>query len=65
MHTRPWTHGNRLIGYDRTRRRLWICGQRIHHGSTGVLLAAFGTLLMAHDWKDRPMWFQRGAGSQR
>ncbi len=57
----PWTHGNRLFGYDPQRRRVWICGQRIHHGTTGVLLAATGTLLMAHDWKDRPRWFERGS----
>ena len=61
---RPWTHGNRLLGVDLPRRRLWICGQRVHHGLTGVLLAAAGTALMAHDWKDRPMWFERGAGNQ-
>jgi hypothetical protein len=28
--------------YDAARRRLWICGQRCHHGATGVLLAAAG-----------------------
>jgi hypothetical protein len=56
----PWTNGNRLFGYDPTLRRVWICGQRVHHGMTGALLAAAGTLLMAHDWKDRPIWFQRG-----
>jgi len=27
---------------------------------TGVLLAATGTILMVHDWKDRPVWFERG-----
>lgn len=69
------------IHYDAVRRRLWIGGQRCHHGATGALLtatagvglmfsalrprrgltlAATGTLLMAHDWKDRPVWFQRG-----
>ena len=61
---RPWTPGNRLLGVDVPRRRVWICGQRVHHGLTGVLLAAAGTALMAHDWKDRPMWFERGAGHQ-
>ncbi len=71
----------RPIHYDAVRRRLWICGQRCHHGATGALLtgvatvglaAAFvqprralallatGSALMAHDWKDRPLWFQRG-----
>lgn len=71
----------RAIHYDAVRRRLWICGQRCHHGATGVLLTslaavglvastlrparavtlvATGSLLMAHDWKDRPLWFERG-----
>jgi hypothetical protein len=71
----------RPIHYDAVRRRLWICGQRCHHGATGALLTglatvgvvasslrpfravtllATGTMLMAHDWKDRPYWFQRG-----
>jgi hypothetical protein len=74
-----------LVHYDAVRRRLWICGQRCHHGATGALLtgvaaaallvspasarraitlAATGSLLMAHDWKDRPLWFERGFGSQ-
>jgi hypothetical protein len=60
--SRPWTHGNRAVGLDLARRRVWIAGQRVHHGATGVLLALFGTVLMAHDWKDRPVWFRRGAG---
>jgi hypothetical protein len=25
-----------------------------------VFLAATGVLLMAHDWKDRSLWFVRG-----
>lgn len=62
--TRPWTKGNRLLGYDPTRRRLWVGGQRMHHGLTGVLLAVTGTVLMLHDWKDRSMWFERGPGRQ-
>jgi hypothetical protein len=67
-----------LLTYDGPRRRLWIAGQRCHHGATGALLAASGaarahrrprralamaaagSLLMAHDWKDRAVWFQRG-----
>jgi hypothetical protein len=68
------------LRYDSTRRRLWIAGQRCHHGATGALLAASaaallvrrehavrcvalvaaGSLLMAHDWHDRAMWFQPG-----
>ena len=75
----------RPLHYDAVRRRLWIYGQRCHHGATGAVLtgiaaaallashasarraltlAATGSLLMAHDWKDRPLWFERGFGSQ-
>jgi len=83
----------RLVEYDALRRRLWIFGQRCHHGATGsvvaaaaflalvaepapigktyagprsllALTAAGGALMMAHDWKDREIWFERGRGSQ-
>ncbi len=64
MGSRPWTLGNRLIGYDPDRRRVWLLGQRVHHGLTGALLAAVGAVLMLHDWKDREMWFERGPGTQ-
>lgn len=77
----------RFFEYDARRRRLWIHGQRCHHGATGALVALTATLglvaaeapvqketdarplvalvlaggaLMAHDWKDRSVWFQRG-----
>lgn len=53
-----------LLHYDTAKRRLWLKGQRCHHGATGVLLAAFGMVLMAHDWKDRTVWFERGAQNQ-
>jgi len=83
----------KLVEYDAPRHRLWILGQRCHHGATGSLVAlaaclamisdpagvarpthwpasavtaalAGGALLMAHDWKDRAIWFERGRGSQ-
>jgi len=79
----------KLVEYDALRRRLWIMGQRCHHGATGSVVAAAaclalisdppsnghvsvlaltaaggGALLMAHDWKDRGIWFERGRGSQ-
>jgi len=53
-----------VVGVDPARRRLWVCGQRVHHGSTGLFLAALGAALVAHDWKDRPIWFQRGWQNQ-
>ena len=67
------------LHYDATQHRLWIRGQRCHHGATGAMLATLGLLgllarrspaltglvaaggaLMAHDWRDRAMWFTRG-----
>jgi hypothetical protein len=83
----------KMVEYDALRRRLWILGQRCHHGATGSVLAAIaclalvsdpaqitkpivkprsalalavasGAALMAHDWKDRSIWFERGRGSQ-
>ena len=74
----------RLVEYDALRRRLWIAGQRCHHGATGSFVAAIGcagmlaerslapsmlalaitgSALMAHDWKDRSIWFERGRGT--
>ncbi len=64
------------LHYDAARRRLWIYGQRCHHGATGVLMAAAGTfvgtpallatgaVLMAHDRHDWKLWFQRGWQNQ-
>lgn len=57
------SYDRKPIHYDRVRRRLWIFGQRCHHGATGTLLTfwgAVGIALMAHDWKDRAVWFARG-----
>jgi len=68
----------KALHYDSLERRLWICGQRCHHGATGALLTcagvialatrrrpalgsvvAVGAALMAHDWRDRAVWFVR------
>jgi hypothetical protein len=75
----------KLVEYDAMRHRLWILGQRCHHGAGGLLvagaaclgvavdrqiapvlvaMAATGGFLMAHDWKDHAIWFERGYGSQ-
>ncbi len=90
MRSAPENTLSRLVEYDALRRRLWILGQRCHHGATGSLVAAAafaglatealhpdpaqrsflaaaaagGALMMAHDWKDRSIWFERGRGSQ-
>jgi hypothetical protein len=73
------------IRFDSHRKRLWVMGQRCHHGATGAMLAGMAAaglvaarmtarttlaltaaagLMMAHDWKDRALWFERGPGSQ-
>jgi hypothetical protein len=78
---RPLTPVHKPVVYDAAKRRLWLFGQRCHHGATGALLAgvalggllsarvdprsavglvASGSLLMAHDWHDRYIWFERG-----
>src|SRR5262245_7818004 len=38
----PWTRGNRILGIDPRHRRLWIGGQRLHHGLTGIAVAGAG-----------------------
>ena len=40
----PWTRGNRLLGFDPELRRLWIAGQRLHHGATGIALTGAGLI---------------------
>lgn len=64
MDTSTTEHVRKPLRYDRVRRRVWIFGQRLHHGATGTVLTfggAVGLALMAHDWKDRALWFARGA----
>jgi hypothetical protein len=80
----------RFLEYDPSHRRVWIGGQRCHHGAGGTIVATTacaglitgrlrasslprplmalvlaGGAMMAHDWKDRSIWFERGRGSQR
>jgi len=93
MRSRDGQPLGRLVEYDSIRRRLWILGQRCHHGATGSFvtalacvgliaaepagiehnarslgsmfaLAVTGGALMAHDWHDRSIWFERGHGTQ-
>ena len=58
--TQTRTYAIGLLRYDAERRRVWICGQRLHHGLTGALLTAAGIALMAHDRRDRSVWFRPG-----
>jgi hypothetical protein len=39
----------RLVEYDALRRRLWILGQRCHHGATGSVVAALACLDLIAD----------------
>lgn len=49
-----------VVRYDDQLRRVWVGTQRLHHGMVGTLFAAAGVVLMAHDWRDRKVWFTRG-----
>jgi hypothetical protein len=78
---KPWKVGNRIVGIDPELRRVWVGGQRLHHGLTGIAVisaglanlalrrselnravacALAGGVLIAHDWKDRSVWFRGG-----
>jgi hypothetical protein len=39
---KPWKVGNRIFGFDPGRRRIWVGGQRLHHGLTGIAVASAG-----------------------
>ena len=93
MQIRSRRPSSRLFEYDARHHRLWIRGQRCHHGAGGSLVTLIacvglvaaqvpkprasseskpllalilaGGALMAHDWKDRSIWFQRGRGPRR
>ena len=40
MHPGAGHSPNRLVEYDALRHRVWILGQRCHHGATGSVVAA-------------------------
>ena len=50
--------------------RVWLCGQRVHHGASGTVLgavlarrhprlAALALAWAATDWHDARVWFKR------
>lgn len=45
--TQGWTRGNRIVGFDPELRRLWVGGQRLHHGVTGIALAGVAVAELA------------------
>ena len=53
--TPAWTIGNRLVGLDPVQRRLWVGGQRLHHGATGIALlsVAAAQLLVSREAQRR------------
>jgi hypothetical protein len=44
----------KLVEYDALRRRLWIFGQRCHHGATGSVVAAAAFLALATETAVHP-----------
>lgn len=49
---------DQVCHYDRSDRRIWVVGMRLHHGLMGAMLTTAGAMLMAHDWHDRAEWFR-------
>jgi uncharacterized membrane protein len=64
----------RIVTYDRQQQRIYVLGQRCHHGATGCALVALGVLLRGrmrplaaliggmlvfHDRHDWRAWFVR------
>jgi hypothetical protein len=54
MQTATATSTPKLVEYDALRRRLWILGQRCHHGATGSLVTAAASLVLAVDRTTSP-----------
>ena len=44
---KPWKVGNRIVGIDPELRRMWVGGQRLHHGLTGIAVASVGLANLA------------------
>jgi hypothetical protein len=60
MRARRKRFWRKLLEYDSARRRVWIGGQRCHHGATGSIVAttACARLVTVRRWpssRDRPL----------
>lgn len=51
-------HNRKPVEYDALSRRLWIFGQRCHHGATGTLMAAVGCLRLLAEPGEPGAWGQ-------
>ena len=49
MEARAEYSAKKLVEYDVLRHRLWIFGQRCHHGATGSVVAAAACLALISD----------------
>ena len=54
---------SRVLEYDAVRRRLWILGQRCHHGATGALLTSGILVARAAGARSRRATAIAGAGT--
>jgi hypothetical protein len=43
-----------FLHIDHDKRRVYLCGRRLHHGLVGLGAAAIGAVLMLHDRRDFP-----------
>jgi hypothetical protein len=48
-----------LWHWDHETNRVWVCGQRVHHGALGLLITGVGVLCMIHDRRDLKQWLHR------
>ncbi len=42
------------VWVDRERRRVFVCGRRLHHGLVGAVMVGVGAVLVWHDRHDFP-----------
>jgi hypothetical protein len=49
MYSASTAHQGKVVEYDSLRRRVWILGQRCHHGATGSVVAALACIGLIAD----------------
>jgi hypothetical protein len=53
------TRRKTIFLFDKKEKKLWVMGQRIHHGAVGFVMALFGIALQIHDIKDLRRWLKK------